>query len=211
MTQQKIPHRAARKDDARALAELVNLAGEGLPLHVWTGMASAGQSPWDIGVERARRETGSFSYRHAIVREENGRVVACLIGYALPRSPQPVDYAQVPPLFVPLQQLEEAAAGTWYLNAIATLPDCRGRGYGRELMAIAETAARDAGTRGISLIVSDANRGARRLYGQLGYAEIDRRTMVKDHWMSPGSEWLLLVKTLGPVTSGHPRRAASGS
>jgi ribosomal protein S18 acetylase RimI-like enzyme len=196
MIQLQMPHRAARKDDARTLATLINIAGEGLPLHVWTGMAAAGESPWDIGQERARRETGAFSYRNAIVREETGQVVACLIGYALPEHPQPTDYAHIPPMFVPLQQLEDLAAGTWYLNAIASLPEHRGRGYGRDLMAVAEAMAHDAGTRGVSLIVEDANRGARRLYERLDYAEIARRPIVGDHWETAGTHWLLLVKKL---------------
>ena len=36
--------RAARPDDAPALAELVNFAGEGLPLYLWGKMAEAGQT-----------------------------------------------------------------------------------------------------------------------------------------------------------------------
>lgn len=68
--------RPATPDDADALAQLVNLAGEGLPLHLWERMAAPGQSPWDVGRARARRDTGGFSWRNATVREAKGRVVA---------------------------------------------------------------------------------------------------------------------------------------
>lgn len=110
------PHRAAREDDALPMAELVNMAGEGLPYYLWSGMASAGQSAWDVGQERARRQSGGFSYRNTILREEAGRVVASLVGYALDDDPEPTDYADLPPMFVPLQQLEDRAPGTWYVN-----------------------------------------------------------------------------------------------
>jgi hypothetical protein len=46
----------------------------------------------------------------------------------------------------------------------------------------------------ISIMVSDANVGARRLYERLGYREVARRTMVKEQWVSDGDEWVLLIK-----------------
>jgi len=51
------------------MADLVNMAGEGLPLYLWTKLAAPGQSPSEVGQERARRESGAFSYRTTIVRE----------------------------------------------------------------------------------------------------------------------------------------------
>jgi hypothetical protein len=46
----------------------------------------------------------------------------------------------------------------------------------------------------LSVIVSDANVGARRLYERSGYREIARRPMVKEGWDNAGREWVLLVK-----------------
>ena len=195
MTELDPPFRRATVDDAAELAELVNFAGEGMPLYLWTRMAEAGQSPWDVGRERAKREEGSFSYRNAVVREEDGRVAACLIGYRLADTPEPHDYGALPPMFVPLQQLEDLAAGTWYVNVVATYPDYRGKGYGTALMSVAERLAAATNSNGMSLVVADANRGARRLYERLGYAERARRPMVKEDWSNPGSEWVLLVRT----------------
>jgi ribosomal protein S18 acetylase RimI-like enzyme len=188
------PHRPARPTDAVAIAELVNMAGEGLPLYLWTDLAAPGQSPWELGQERARRESGAFSYRNTIVREEAGEVVAALIGYPLDDEPAPVDYAGMPPMFMPLQQLEDLAPGTWYVNVLATYPRYRGRGYGAELLAIAGNIASDTGKRGLSIIVADANAGARRLYQRCGYRELARRAMVKAQWQHPGTNWALLVK-----------------
>lgn len=189
------PHRRATRDDAVAMAELVDMAGEGLPLYLWSKLAGPGELAWDIGRQRARREDGSFSYRNTVVREEDGRVVAALIGYPLPDAPEPIDYDDMPAMFVPLQELENLAPGTWYVNVLATYPEHRGRGYGRELLAIAETLAAAAGCSGISIIVADSNTGARRLYERSGYIERARRAIVKEAWAHPGREWVLLVKT----------------
>ncbi|HEX6094114.1 MAG TPA: hypothetical protein VFZ07_12215, partial [Dongiaceae bacterium] len=59
------PFRPAVIEDAPILAELVNYAGEGLPLYLWGKMAAAGESAWDVGRRRAARDEGSFSYRNA--------------------------------------------------------------------------------------------------------------------------------------------------
>lgn len=188
------PCRRASPEDASALVELANMAGEGLPLHLWSRIAGAGESPWDVGRNRARRESGAFSYRNAIVREQDDEVVACLIGYPLDDDSSPADYSEIPPMFVPLQQLEDMAPGTWYVNVLATRPAYRGRGIGHELLALAETIAADLGMHGLSIIVADSNAGARRLYERAGYSELASRPMVKEDWESPASNWVLLVK-----------------
>ncbi len=54
------PYRRATPDDAAALAELINFAGEGLPLYLWERMAEPGETPWQVGRRRARREAGAF-------------------------------------------------------------------------------------------------------------------------------------------------------
>ena len=65
------PFRRAELEDCNALADLVNFAGEDLPLHVWGKSAAPGQTGWDIGRERARREQGAFSYRNAVIAEQD--------------------------------------------------------------------------------------------------------------------------------------------
>jgi ribosomal protein S18 acetylase RimI-like enzyme len=186
--------RAATPDDGDALAELVNMAGEGLALYLWTGMAEPGEDPWEVGRRRARRESGGFSYRNATVLDQGGRVVACLIGYPLPKSSEPIDYASVPAMFVPLQELENLAPDTWYINVVAAYPEHRGRGYGSRLLSVAERIAANLGLAGLSLIVSDANLGARRLYERFGYREVASRPIVKEQWENPGENFVLLVK-----------------
>ena len=190
------PHRRATPQDARAMAELVNMAGEGLPLYLWTRQTRPGVSPWETGRERAMRDNGAFSYRNTILREQDGKVLACLIGYPLEHLSGPPDYSGLPPLVVPMQELEDEVPGTWYVNVLATYPEHRGRGYGRELLALAEAIAQDCGCHGMSIIVMDTNEGARRLYQRQGYLERARRPMVKEGWQHPGSELVLLVKDL---------------
>jgi ribosomal protein S18 acetylase RimI-like enzyme len=188
------PFRRAAAEDAGALAELVNFASEGLAFHVWDKIREAGETAWDIGRRRAEREQGAFSYRNAVVAEIDGRCAACLIGYPQPAEPQPIDYAAMPPMFVPLQELENLAPDSWYVNVLATYPEHRGKGLGAQLLGIAEALARETGRPSLSLIVSDANEGARRLYLRQGYREAGPRPIVKGDWATEGRNWLLLTK-----------------
>jgi ribosomal protein S18 acetylase RimI-like enzyme len=189
-------YRHATPHDDVAMAELVNIAGEGLPLHWWSTLAAEGQAAWEVGRERARRESGGFSYKNTIVRVESERVVASLVGYALEDAPAPADYSNMPAMFVPLQQLEDMVPGSWYVNVLATYPALRGKGIGSGLLGIAERIATSLSKRALSIIVADTNTGARRLYERHGYSELDRRAMVKDGGVYPGNEWVLLLKDL---------------
>ena len=158
------PHstiRPAQPADAAILAEFVNMAGDGLPFYLWTTMAAPGEHPWEVGRKRAMRETGSFSYRNAFMLESSGQPVACLVGYPLPDAPEAIDYDTLPAMFVPLQELENLAPRTWYVNVLATRPDERGKGYGTELLSLADRLARESNRDGTSIIVSDANVEAR--------------------------------------------------
>jgi ribosomal protein S18 acetylase RimI-like enzyme len=186
--------RPATIDDADSPAQLVNMAGEELPLYLWSKMAQPGEDPWSVGAGRARREEGSFSYRNAAVAEINFTVAACLVGYPLPDEPEAID-ANMPAMFVPMQQLENIAPGTWYVNVLAGYPQYRNQGLGTALLKHAETLARTSGAkRGLSVIVADNNVGARRLYERMGYRQMAERPMVKEGWQSPGSAWVLLTK-----------------
>ncbi|WP_167626595.1 GNAT family N-acetyltransferase [Paracoccus luteus] len=180
--------RPARADDAAFLLPLVNAAGGGLPLHFWTGAAGPGQDPWQVGLSRIAGDTAAFSWRKAVVAELDGTPAGCLYAHALPDRPPPPDPG-LPPMFVPLQQLEDMACGTGHVHAIATAPDHRGRGVGAALMT---HAGRWRGPRGMSLIVADDNAAALALYARHGYALQARRAMVKDGWTGTGRDWLLM-------------------
>lgn len=184
--------RPARPDDAPHLARLVNLAGEGMPFVLWSGMAKAGEDPWDIGAARARRDHGSFSWRNAHVAEASGTVAAALVTYRIGGEPEPIDRSTMPPAFVALQELENLALDTQYVNVLATYPDFRSRGLGTRLLKTAEALADG---RSLSIIVSDDNAPAKRLYEQQGYAVIAaRKAEGLESWQPTGRHWLLMIK-----------------
>jgi ribosomal protein S18 acetylase RimI-like enzyme len=195
MTKLNAPFRRATLADTVVLAELVQFASEGLALHLWTKLAGSSGDPWGIGRARVSSETGGVSYRNAIVAELAGQPVCGLISYALGDSAEPI-LDDLPAVLVPLQELMNLACGTWYVHMLAAYPQHRGSGRGSALMAEADGLAAHAGKAGLSLIVTDTNTGARRLYERHGYREAARCKMVKEHWQHPGTNWVLLTKGL---------------
>jgi ribosomal protein S18 acetylase RimI-like enzyme len=193
VTMIRAPFRRAIQADASALAELVNYAGEGMPFYLWGKLVEPGETAWDVGRRRAAREGGSFSYRNAVVVEHEGQCAGCLIGYEIPDDP-PSIAPDLPAMFVPLQQLENMAPSTWYVNVLAVLPQFRNRGLGTELLSLADETGRALGKRGMSVIVSDANVGARRLYERQGYRAMAQQAMKHEGWATDGLNWVLLAK-----------------
>ncbi|HNB26491.1 MAG TPA: GNAT family N-acetyltransferase [Alphaproteobacteria bacterium] len=173
----------------------MNHAGEGLPLYLWGKMAAPGESAWEVGRRRAARDEGAFSHRNAIVIEHDGACAGALIGYDIAEEPDPIS-PEMPAMFVPLQELANLAPGTWYVNVLAVQPRFRGQGLGTRLLARADEIGRARARRGMSVIVSDSNPGAQRLYERRGYRVAAKRPKIKESWPNEGRDWILLTKPL---------------
>jgi ribosomal protein S18 acetylase RimI-like enzyme len=167
------PLRRATRKDARALAELSDYAGHGIPGYLWSRSAREGQPPLEVGIERILREEANFSYRNAVAAEVDGGVAAMMLAYRLPDH-NDVNLDELPDLLRPLEELEQKVPGTFYINILAAYPEFRGRGLGTTLLEIAPALASDAGCSELSLEVFEQNEGAVRLYERYGYREIAR-------------------------------------
>ncbi|OHV77876.1 GNAT family N-acetyltransferase [Ensifer sp. LCM 4579] len=189
------PLRFASEADARELADLVNFAGEGLPLYVWQGLAREDQDPWEIG--RARQTEKAREGRIIVVDFGDG-AVASLTGYPIGSEPTPI-VDDFPALFRPLQELENKALESWYVNVLACYPEYRGQGLGSRLLELAEQIAREEALGRMSVIVADNNAGARRLYERFGYEEVAMVSCAKEGWVTETEHWVLLIKSLRAV------------
>lgn len=182
--------RAATPGDADLLARVIDMAGEGLPRVIWADIGGPGVDPWEIGRERARRDSGGFSWRNAAVAERDGRALGAIVTYLTEADPAPPG-PDAPPMFRPLIELEALAPATRYVNALAVLPGARRQGVAQALMGRALQAP---GPAGLSLILTDANTGARALYAALGFAETARRPIVPGPWQTSARNWVLMTR-----------------
>ena len=188
--------RPARKSDAVALAALIDIAGEGLPVYLWNRMKAPGQSVFEFGRARAARNEGDFSYRNATVAEVGGEVVAALVDYRLEDPYDTGDLAELPEVVRPLVLLESKAPGSWYINVVAAFPEFRGQGIGARLLALAEQRGRAQRTKSASMIVAGENVGALRLYARSGYQETARAPVVEYPGCAHGGDWVLMIKPI---------------
>ncbi|UPK00885.1 GNAT family N-acetyltransferase [Bradyrhizobium sp. 170] len=195
MTMVQPTFRRATPEDVGTLAEFVHFASEGFALYLWTQIAGPERDPWQIGRERLLRGTSDMSCRTAVIAEASGKPASGVIGYPLSDKPEPAS-SQIPEVLLPLHELRNKAPDTWYVQALAAYPEYRGRGHGSALLAEAETLAASVGKRSLSLVVSDTNTGARKLYERCGYREAAHCKMVKEQWVHPGTNWVLLRKDL---------------
>lgn len=191
-------YRDARKDDARALAQLIEIAGEGIPSYLWSQQARAGQSALDVGAERAGRDDASFSYRNTVVAHVEGKIAGMMLGYPLPEpsAEERAALPEIPELLRPLVELEHQVAGSFYVNALAVFEPYRRHGIGSALLAIAETRARNAGCETLSVQVFAENFGAYRLYERCGYTVAGRRPAVAHECYPYSTEVLLMTCSL---------------
>ena len=191
-------YRDARRDDARALAQLIEIAGEGIPTFLWSQQARDGQTPLDVGTERAAREDANFSYRNAVVAHLDGRIAGMLLAYRLPppSAKERAELPQIPALLRPLVELEYQVPETFYVNALAVFAAYRGAGIGASLLTIAQARARASGCDRLSVQVFAENEGARRLYQRCGYSVVDRRPIIAHACYPYSTEVLLLTRPL---------------
>src|SRR5262245_65654846 len=106
----EVSFRPATRADAAALAVLVDIAGEGMPAYMWSMLAAPGQSVFELGRERAGRDSGGgFSWKNAVVAEVDGEVAASLVGYRLDDPYELDGLAEIPAVVQPLVKLEAKA------------------------------------------------------------------------------------------------------
>lgn len=191
-----ITMRNAIHEDALPLAKLIDIAGEGIPHWLWQKSCAPDQDPLEVGVERAQRTQGGFSFKNAIVAESQGRIAGMVLSYSIDEAPDD-DTALLPAPIAPFVELEKHSVGTWYINALAVFAGSRGRGIGSRLLMQAEQQAKRAGYGAMSIQVYSQNTGAYDLYTRLKYEEV-ARAPVRQHPCQPyyDEDVVLLIKSL---------------
>jgi GNAT superfamily N-acetyltransferase len=192
--------RDATPNDARALAELIGIAGAGIPQWLWSGMAEPGEEVFEVGERRARRTTGGFSWINAIVADHGGAVIGMILGY--PIDPDASDLAELPPILRPFAELERLVPGSWYINAFALFEPWRSRGVGSRLLEAAEARARAAKCKQISVQTFSATPRAEAFYLRHGFRRVDTRPLPDASPCQYRGDTVLLLRDVGAVTSG---------
>lgn len=188
--------RQATSEDGLALAQLIDIAGEGVPTWLWQRACADSQRPIDIGIERARRREGGFSYTNATLAVSGDTICGMVLAYPITEMPGD-DIDGLPAPIRPFVDLEKHAVGSWYINALAVFPAYQGLGIGTRLLAHAEKTACDGGYHEMTIQVYEQNYGAVRLYKSFGCSEKTTSPVI-EHPRQPyyTGDVLLLTKPL---------------
>ena len=189
--------RTATEEDCTELALMLDVAGRRLPSYLWSQDTGQGQSCFEYGREKIRTDTNrNFYFQNWLVAEFQDKFVGAFFGFSVDDPYPEIDLDAVPECFRPCIELERVARGCWLLQAIAILPQYRGKGLARQLLGKAENVARDCGTNRIALQVEEVNEIAFKTYQKNGYIEVDRRPYIPFPGSDDTGDYVLMWKEL---------------
>jgi ribosomal protein S18 acetylase RimI-like enzyme len=187
--------RAATREDRYELARLFRIASGGVADYMWSRLAPKypGLTPLEIGARRFAREEGNFSYKNCVVAEQDGAVRGMLFTFPIEEG-QEADDGSTDPILKPYEELE--IPGSFYICALALLPNFRGRGAGTKMLSIAREQAHQRGFDTLSLLVFEQNEGALRLYERNGFKVAGRAPVVPHELINHTGEVLLMASKI---------------
>lgn len=167
-------------EEAPALAELSRAATHGL-LDVFYDRLIAGQDLQHTIIDRRILREGhlaSLPY-WAVVAAEDGAVMGGVNAFAFDEAdaavPDPLITPERLSVFRTLSDLERQAAGSYYINAIATFPTYQKQGVGRMLVDNVIRQATNKPLDRVTLSTFEADAPLFRWYQNLGFTVRDRR------------------------------------
>lgn len=192
----KSQFRLATRADSGSLAILIDIAANGLANIIWLDQAGPGHSALEVGRQSVRQPDNVDSYRNATVAMVGPEIAGCIIGGLPEDLYDPSRLDEKPDLFRPVARLAVQAAGTWYIDVIASFAEYRGDGLGSKLIGVAASKAEETGAPGNSLVVGSWNRGAERLYARTGFEEVAREPAILPETYPQSGDWILMRRPL---------------
>lgn len=190
------PFRAAKIDDCYKIAELFQIASDGVADYIWSTLKGdyPGLSLIEIGAKRYAREQTNFSYQNCVVAERDDEIIGMMVTFPVEedekKSANGSQTTNEPDILAPYSM---EAPGTWYICAIALFPEFRGQGLGTQFLSIARQQAHEQGYRELSLLCFEQNTGAKKLYDRNGFKVIDRATVVPHPFIHHTGDILLMT------------------
>ncbi|MDN6193883.1 MAG: GNAT family N-acetyltransferase [Alkalibacterium sp.] len=167
--------RDARKEDAEEIVELFKIVLVDMELPIMEIVSWEKLKP--VLVEAAKEEKYQISYKNAVVKESEGKIIGFFYGYkggTASQSYEPIEALfkkyDLPPFDA---DGEESFEGEWYLDTLVTKKAYRGKGIGKELLEAAFDKARASGMALIGLDVDQVNPRAKALYERMGFEKMD--------------------------------------
>lgn len=163
--------RTATADDAPTIAHAVAMAiGDEVALRNYCG-----DDYLAVLTEVASHKNTQYSWQYALVAEVEGAAAGAVVGYDGARLVELREgtFSVLRENAVSIPTIsDETEAGEIYLDSVGVLPEFRGLGVGRKLVAAFCKKAFTEGHERVGLIVDYANPNAEKLYTALGFERV---------------------------------------
>ena len=190
-----ISFRTAIAQDAADMAWLDNVASHGLSEWYWRREAVANELDEDDWAALSQASMADPDYpsgwSNTIIAQIKNETVGAANGCLTVDDGKKIGILPEP-LFEPIFELFQVAAGDWLLDWLAVAPEVQGQGIGGQLLDICLDRAKDSGARQASLVVEDSNQSALALYTSRGFKRRDTRPYIPFNQTSQTENWLLL-------------------
>lgn len=154
--------RKAKREDAEFVA--------------WTVLTALDMDTSDLGkaAHVCSDDFGLYSWKNALIAEEDGKPIGCIISYPGDKYLQFREYTW-PKLWTDIDPdlmrntPHETVTGEYYLDSMAILPEYRGKSIGKKLMLAAIEHGKELGFEKFALIVDVDKPHLHDYYCQLGF------------------------------------------
>ena len=167
-------YRPAEKKDSMRLAELINIASDGVVAYLFHDLIP-GMTPVQVVAHNLENDNYPHSYKSAIVAEDENNLVGMVLSY-------PSSYHKITNemrAFFPAERLERfedfyssRVENSLFLDALGVDASHRRQGIGTRLVELTKEMAQKSGYELISLIVFADNAAALALYRSLGFESV---------------------------------------
>jgi ribosomal protein S18 acetylase RimI-like enzyme len=190
-----IKYRPAEKEDSPKLAELINLASDGVVEYLFFDLVP-GLTPVQVVADNLENDNYPHSYKNAIVARDHNDVVAMSLSF--PSSCHRITDEMR--RFFPEDRLAHFShfyasriENSWYLDALCVLESHRRRGIGEKLIAVTKEKALENGFKEMSLIVFADNTLAIPLYERTGFKVVQKVDLQSNRYIKHAGGCLLMT------------------
>ena len=190
-----INYRPAEKDDSSRIAELINIASDGVVEHLFHDLVPEMTSV-QIITYNLEQDNYPYSYQSALVATDGSNVIGMALSY-------PSSYHKITDEmrnFFPNERLEQLSdfysacvPDSWFLDALGVDESYRKRGIGKRLVELTKEKAKENGYESLSLIAFTDNSPALGLYKVLGF-HVVQEVNLKGNEFIPHHDGCLLLK-----------------
>ena len=194
-----IKHRPAEKPDSAKIAELIDIASDGVVKYLFHDLVPQ-MTPVQIMAYNLEKDNYPHSYKSALVAADGTNVIGMAVSY-------PASYHRITDEmrgFFPNERLEHLSdfyssrvPNSWFLDALGVDDTYRRKGIGRRLVELTQERAKDNGYEILSLIVFADNSTALAFYKALGFRVVQEINLEGIEFIPHHDGCLLLKYDIG--------------